>query len=96
VTVSGTTSTSLNVSWAAASDNVSPASGLVYHLCRSTISSGCNPNFVAHVATAPGVTTAILSGLTPGTTYFILIRVLDQAGNFTTANSAVQAATLHP
>jgi hypothetical protein len=94
VTVSGATSNSLTVSWAAAADNVTPAGALVYQVCRSTTPSGCSPNFVAHASPAPGVTTAVLSGLTPSTTYFIRIRVVDQAGNFTINSTAINATTV--
>lgn len=73
-------STSINLTWNAGSDDVTPAAQLVYLVYAATTSGGENlaaPTF----NTAPGALAATIGGLTPSTTWFFVVRARDQAGN---------------
>jgi hypothetical protein len=83
---------SANVSWSAASDNVTPASGIAYDICYST-STSCSATFSVRV-TATGVTTFVINGLTPNTLYYVVVRARDAAGNRETNTRTVSFRTL--
>lgn len=82
---------SIDLSWNPASDNVTPQSRIVYLVYRSITSGGENfaiPGFV----TSPGATHFTVTGLTPATTYFFVVRARDESGN-TDSNSVEKSAT---
>ncbi len=84
---SAKTSTELDVAWTAATDDVSAATDIRYHLCVSQTKSDCTgSNFSAHVAltTGYGVVKGSATFLDPRTTYFVFVRAEDKAGNVTT------------
>lgn len=66
----GITATSATVSWTA--PNPAPAGGYVYYY--STNSTPPTPSTTGSGSTAAGVTTSLLSGLSPGTTYYVWVR----------------------
>lgn len=77
--------TSLTLSWGAASDNVTASSLLIAKVYRS---SSANMGTVANaesngtlVASGTGITTATITGLTAATTYYFTVVVADAAGN---------------
>jgi hypothetical protein len=71
---------SITVSWTAASDDVTPASQIVYDVYLAT---AAGQESFAHptLTTAPGALNAVMGGLLPATTYFFVVRARDQAGN---------------
>lgn len=80
LTSSGTTTTSTNLSWTAATDNVGVTGYDVYR----------DGSMIASVAT----TSYTATGLTPSTTYSFTVRAKDAAGNISTASNAVSVTTL--
>lgn len=84
--------TSINLSWAAASDMVSTAAQITYLVYQSTTASG--ENYAAPTYTTPaGATSFTVSGLSPSTTYFFVVRAQDAAGNIDTNKIEKSAAT---
>ncbi len=80
LTVTGSTSTTVSLSWTASTDNV----GVIgYKIYRGGI----------QVATSPA-TSVTDSGLSPSTPYSYAVSAYDAAGNNSAASSAVQASTL--
>src|SRR5262249_8399706 len=75
--------TQLSVAWTAASDLVTPPSGIVYLVCWSTTAS-CTTTFVAKATTVPGATSITIGGfgiLPPSTSYTVVVRAKGAAGN---------------
>ena len=96
--VSALSVTQLRVSWAAATDDTTPQSAIVYDVCWSTLSSACSTSFVAMATTAGGATSYDAgasppgpTSLTPGTTYYFVVRARDSFGN-EDSNSVVRSA----
>jgi hypothetical protein len=78
--------TQLDVTWSAATDDVSAATDIRYLLCVSTTKSDCTgANFAAHLAltTGYGATKGSVPFLDPRTSYFVFLRAEDKAGNVT-------------
>ena len=89
-TPSATTSGKIDLSWSAATDNVTPSSNIVYQIYMSTTSGG--QNFaVPTVTTTQGATSFTVTGLSPGIYYFV-VRARDEAGN-TEANLIEKSAS---
>jgi hypothetical protein len=68
------------VTWDAATDDTTPFSRLRYAVYVATAAGGedfAKPALV----TAPGVTSVVLDDLTPTTTYYVVVRATDAAGN---------------
>jgi endoglucanase len=82
VTVTGTTSSSVSLSWSASTDDVSGVTG--YQVFRG---SGTTP-----VGTPSGLTFTD-TGLSPSTVYSYTVRAVDATGKVSAASSAVQATT---
>ena len=71
---------SIQLSWNAATDNKSLPQNIVYLIYLSTTPGGENfssPNF----QTPPGATSYTITGLTPSTTYYFVVRAKDEVGN---------------
>lgn len=86
-TLSAKAPTQLDVTWTAATDDVSAATDIRYLLCASTTKSDCTgSNFATHLAltTGYGATKGSLTFLDPRTSYFVFLRAEDKAGNVTT------------
>jgi hypothetical protein len=89
------TATSLTAHWNPATDNVTLQANLVYDVCWSASSGGCqNASFVAMATSAAGGTQFTANGLSPTTTYYFVVRARDQAGNRDTNNVQVSGLTL--
>ena len=65
--------------WFPATDDRTPQAGIVYLVFRTT-TSGSYPAEPAAV-TPPGATSFLMTGLTPGTTYYFRVNARDEAGN---------------
>ncbi|HEV3334508.1 MAG TPA: putative Ig domain-containing protein [Bryobacteraceae bacterium] len=91
VNLSAQSSTTLNLSWTAASDNFGVA-GYRLDLSTSAQFSSFVPgyqNFNAQTATS-----AVINSLAPSTTYFARVRAYDAVGNVSTNSPTAQATTL--
>lgn len=89
------TTTSMTLSWAAATDNVTPQGSIQYLIYVSTTRGGENfatPNFT----TASGATSFNIPGLNPDTLYYFVVRAMDEAGNIDANNVEMPARTLTP
>ena len=85
--------TQILVQWLAASDNRTPASSIAYHVYAATTPGG--QDFLSPAATTGvGELRAVLTGLTPGTTYYVVVRAEDLAGNEDSNTTEVSAQTL--
>lgn len=93
---SATASTSVSgqadLSWTAASDNKTSAGSIVYLVYFSTTAGGENYSSPANFTTSAGATSFPVSGLIPGTYYFV-VRARDEAGNIDT-NTVERAAVV--
>ncbi|MBF5044841.1 matrixin family metalloprotease [Aggregicoccus sp. 17bor-14] len=83
-------SSQVNLAWAAATDDLSAQGALVYDVYVST--SSTVPTTPPTFSTAPGATSAQVTGLSPGTAYSFVVRARDAAGN-RDANTVVRSAT---
>ncbi|MBI2890807.1 MAG: hypothetical protein HYY13_08475 [Nitrospirae bacterium] len=76
-------STQVDLSWSAATDNVTDASTILYDACRSTTAGGCcycGGTFTPLYTSAAGATSLSATGLSPATTYYFTVRARDAAG----------------
>lgn len=89
-TATATSSSQIKLSWSPATDNVTPAAGLVYEIYKSLSPSVsfAAPSFT----TGPGATSYTVGGLAASTTYHFVVRARDAAGNQET-NTVVKSAT---
>src|SRR5678809_264899 len=74
------------LSWTAATDDVSAQDKLVYEVRQSRVNNldtvaNAETNGAIALAYGSGRTTATISGLTPGATYYFNVIVKDEAGN---------------
>jgi hypothetical protein len=87
-----TSLTTIRVTWRPASDDVTPASRILYDV-YSSLSSG-HESFASPTTTsAPGAFSVDVGGLLPLTTYFFVVRARDQAGNSDANTVEVSAST---
>jgi hypothetical protein len=84
----------LNVSWQAATDNVTPANQVVYLAWVSTNSGLFAFGAPPAATSAPGALTMTISGLAASTTYFVVVRARDVAGNVDQNTMEVSATTI--
>jgi hypothetical protein len=94
VTVTGTSPSTLLVTWTAGSDLVTDPADLIYSVYVSSsmdpIASDATPTLVA----APGATSAIVAGLPAQATRWVTVRCSDQAGNQLANTISKSGATL--
>ena len=69
----------LRVTWLEATDNASPAAAIGYHVYLATQPGA--QSFAMPAATVTGVTATVIVGLAPSTTYHVVVRAFDEAGN---------------
>jgi chitodextrinase len=91
VSAQATAPNEVELSWAAASDDLSAAAAIVYLVYTST-SAGGEDFHAATATTAAGATSLRVRGLTAGTRYYFVVRARDQAGNLD-GNVVERAAT---
>ncbi len=86
-------STDIDLTWTAATDDVTASANIIYMIYISTTPVGENfltPNYT----TAAGATTYTVTGLNPTTTYYFVVRAKDEAGNVDTNTVERSATTL--
>ena len=74
-----TSETTIELTWNAAFDAVTPPAAIDYLVFVATTSGG--QNFTAPDLVVTGFLSAEVPGLTPGTPYFFVVRARDEAGN---------------
>jgi len=95
VTATALSSSEISLTWNAATDNVSASSNIVYLIYMSTTAGGENfaiPSFT----TSSGATSFTVTGLSPNTTYYFVVRAKDEAGNIDSNTVEKSAITLSP
>jgi hypothetical protein len=84
---------SLAISWAPATDDLTPPPGITYYVYLALVSGGedlTSPNFVSDV----GATSISISALPkPGATYYAIVRARDAAGNIDSNTIEVSSAS---
>lgn len=78
--VTGTSPSTLLVEWAAATDDRTPASQLLYDVYVAESSGGQDFNNPS-LTSPPGATAVTIAGLTAGAQRFVVVRARDAAGN---------------
>ncbi|MEW6053755.1 MAG: fibronectin type III domain-containing protein [Nitrospirota bacterium] len=95
VSATATSTTSVELVWAPASDNVTPQANIQYLIYMATSSGAQNfsaPSFV----TPQGATSLTVIGLNPSTTYYFVVRAKDERGLIDTNVTEKSATTLSP
>jgi photosystem II stability/assembly factor-like uncharacterized protein len=85
-------SSQVNLGWSASTDDITAQSSIVYEICQSDVSGLCL-NFTPVYTTTGGVTSYGVTGLLPATTYYFVIRAVDQAGNTSALSSEISITT---
>jgi len=80
VTGAAVTGNMITLSWTAASDNASLPANLIYKIYQASTAGGENYATPSHTTTA-GATSFQIMNLTPGLTYFFVVRAQDESGN---------------
>ncbi len=87
------TPASFKAQWAGATDDATGMFGIRYELCIATTNTGCN-TFTVHASSQPGVAHLTPTGLLPSTTYFVKVRAVDGAGNYSSNMLSGSVTTL--
>ena len=82
----------VDLSWSAATDDVTSQGNIMYLIYRSPTSGGHNFTGAPSYTTSAGATTYQATGLTSGATYFFVVRARDTAGNVD-SNTVEQSGT---
>ena len=93
--IDSVTTTSMALSWLPATDNITPSERIQYLIYISATPGGqnfTNPNFVSDM----GAASYTITGLNPDTTYYIVVRAKDEAGNIDGNTVEESATTLMP
>jgi hypothetical protein len=90
---SSASATTIDLTWAAASDDLTPANQLVYDIYQSLTPGGEN-YLSASYTTVAGATTYKVQNLVPGTKYYFVARARDQHGNHDTGAAVERNATV--
>ncbi|MBI2061854.1 MAG: hypothetical protein HYT87_19110, partial [Nitrospirae bacterium] len=90
-TATATSDTTIDLTWTAATDDVSAGGNISYDICESTTAGSCVSSFTVN-ATVVGVTTTSRTALSGATRYYFVVRARDEATN-TDTNTVEQSAT---
>ncbi len=92
LTATAVSTSQINLSWTASTDNVGVTGYRVYR-CQQTGAAADCPNFVKVIQQAgPATTFSDATGLLPGTTYRYIVQAVDDAGNL---SAAIQRGERH-
>lgn len=94
VSATALSTSSIRLSWNPATDDVTPASDIAYYIYMSAFSKG--QNFTIPRDIVFGAATATISGLSPATTYYFVVRAADKTGNMEQNTVEKFATTLTP
>lgn len=89
------TTTSLTLLWLPGDDNVTPPDKLQYLVYRSDTPRGENFESPGYT-TSSGATSFNVTGLSPATTYYFVVRAKDETGNIDSNSNEMAATTLSP
>jgi hypothetical protein len=81
VTDSSSSCHAVTASWSMATDDRSTASQISYDVCYSTNTLDCNSGAGTHQSVAAGTISAVISGLSVATPYYLVVRAIDAANN---------------
>ncbi|MDH4200123.1 MAG: fibronectin type III domain-containing protein [Spirochaetia bacterium] len=82
----------INLSWTVSTDNITAQNQIVYEICQTTVSGGCNTFAATYVTAADSINYGV-SGLNALATYYFKIRAKDGVGNPSTPTAQVSATT---
>ncbi|RZI55359.1 MAG: hypothetical protein EOP14_06635, partial [Pseudomonas sp.] len=82
--------TEVTLAWLSATDAVTSRERIVYDICQTTTTGGCNSLFSTNYTTAPGRLSYTIRGLTAGTRYEFNVQARDGMGNRTN-NPAIKS-----
>ncbi|MBU1410048.1 fibronectin type III domain-containing protein [Myxococcota bacterium] len=80
ISATAQSSSTILLAWNAAVDNVTPAGSIVYDIYHAT-NPGAQNFAVPNFSTSPGASGYTVTGLSPSTTYYFVVRARDGAGN---------------
>lgn len=92
-TATGISNSQIQLTWTAATDNVTSSDDIVYEVYRGASEDTVDFSTPVHTTEA-GVTTFTVFGLNPGVTYWFGVRALDLEGNRDTNTVTRSASTL--
>lgn len=90
--VTSVSATQLSLSWAASTDDSTPAASIVYEICRSTSATGCN-TFSVTITPAAGSTSYNDTTVLGHSLYYYQIRAKDGANNTSAAAAQITGST---
>ncbi len=83
----------IKLTWLDATDAVSLSPDIIYQVCYSTTTGACATTFSIKDTTAAGVLTKNYRIFQPNTTYYFMVRAVDEAGNVDTNVVELSATT---
>ncbi len=93
-TVTEVTTTSAKLTWTAASDDKTPVGEIVYDIYDSATATGFDYAAPPKASSPKGATSMTLTGLSPASKHFIVVRARDLAGNHDANTTSKPADTL--
>ncbi|NOY40033.1 MAG: fibronectin type III domain-containing protein, partial [Nitrospirae bacterium] len=87
-------STEIDLTWTAATDDVTTSANIVYLIYISTTPGGQDFLVPPNYTSTPGATSYTVTGLASSTTYYFVVRAKDEAGNVETNTVEFSATTL--
>lgn len=83
----------IKLAWLDATDDVSASADITYKVCYATSSNTCDTSFPVYATTDKGVLTKTYRIFQPNTTYYFVVRAVDEAGNLDTNTTQLSVTT---
>jgi hypothetical protein len=83
----------ISLSWPQGSDDVTAPGDLVYDVCYSDTAGQCAGGGASAVHRLVESTSTMISGLAPGTRYYVLVRAIDESGNVAAPGAEMSVTT---
>ena len=93
-TITEVTATTMVLNWSPATDNMTAQAKIQYLIYRATSPAGEDFTNQTYVALSPGDTSYTVRDLQPATTYYFVVRAMDEQGNIDD-NKVEKSATTH-